>query len=178
MERPWDEGSIARVLRGAIERGKFTLEDLDHPAWVRKELRPDRRTFLTVMRRSAATSCEAIQPLTAARRAPQDRPNIYPDPIRIEFQHPLMDIREFQDQLENLRAEIQKERAEIRNEYRLEQRSGFIQIMELECFSASLIREAGLSKARAEELRAEAKTTVMRAVLEVNMRNQENGNAA
>ena len=39
-------------------------------------------------------------------------------------------------------------------------------------------QRSGLSKARSEELRAEAKTTVMRAVLEVNMRNQENGNAA
>ena len=39
-------------------------------------------------------------------------------------------------------------------------------------------QRSGSFKARAEELRAEAKTTVMRAVLEVNMRNQEKGNAA
>ena len=88
MERPWDEGSIARVLRRGIENGHFTVEDLDDPPRASKRTPdPTGGPSLTVTRAfSTATSCEATQaPHSRTERPLRTRPNIYPDPIRIRI---------------------------------------------------------------------------------------------
>ena len=83
MQPAWDEGSIARVLRGAIERGKFTLEDLDHPApGFKKNSRPDRTYFPNgyqgVQHRNLLRGNSS--PSQPHREAPQDTPKHLPRP--------------------------------------------------------------------------------------------------
>ena len=83
MERPWDEGSIARALRRGIENGHFTLEDLDEPTdgW-KKNLRPDRTYFKSgyqgVQHRNLLRGDSS--PSQPHREAPQDTPKHLPQP--------------------------------------------------------------------------------------------------
>ena len=83
MEPHFDQSSIANTLRGAIENGHFTLEDLDQPsAWLPEELQTRQEDLPERLRGRSAPQPPArrLKPLTAAQRAPQDTLKHLPRP--------------------------------------------------------------------------------------------------